>query len=171
MSFDVIVVWVEVHPICKLVIFCFLELNAILLRSVFVNPVFMREGQFAWSSNSPLQCVLLYRVRHVFYLSSMYTSWRVVWHYKLFDQCWSRSVWANWHSGGVHLRFLKNKTSWTCHLKFFTICMISLCICQPCVPERRSVRSMLIAVCMGQLTFRRCSPSILKKQNLVNPSS
>jgi hypothetical protein len=101
--------------------------------------------------------------------------------------------------------------------------MISLCICQPCVPERRSgllnhltfrfsvsfpiecgmffiyrrctppdrlygitdrsinvdrdlyrsigvgcmalqtVRSMLITVCTGQLAFRRCSPSILKK--------
>jgi hypothetical protein len=103
-----------------------LELNVILLRSVFVNPVFMREGRFAWSSNSPLQRVFLYRVRHVFYLSPMYTSWRVVWHYRSFDQCWSWSVRANWHSRGVHFRFLKNKTSWTRHLKFFTVCMISL---------------------------------------------
>jgi hypothetical protein len=47
MSFDGTVVWVEVHPICRLVIFCFLELNVILLRSVFVNPVFLREVWFA----------------------------------------------------------------------------------------------------------------------------
>jgi hypothetical protein len=126
MSFDGTVVWVEVHPICKLVIFCLLELNAIFLQSVFVNPVFLRKGRFAWSSNSPLQRVLFYKVRHVFYLSPMYTSWRAVWHYRPFDQCWSWSVWANWHSGGVHLWFLKSKTSWTRHLKFFTVCMISL---------------------------------------------
>ncbi len=82
-----------------------------------------------------------------------------------------------------------------------TVCMISLCICQPRVPEGRSglldhptlpflvcpflqnvacflfiadahlltgcmalqtVRSVLIAVCKGQLAFRRCSPSIFK---------
>jgi hypothetical protein len=60
-------------------------------------------------------------VRHVFYLSLMYTSWRAVWHYRPFDQCWSRSVRANWHSGGVHLRFLKNKTLWTHHFKIFTV--------------------------------------------------
>jgi hypothetical protein len=47
MSFDGTVVWVEVHPICRLVIVCLLELNVILLRSVFVNPVFLREGRFA----------------------------------------------------------------------------------------------------------------------------
>ncbi len=47
MSFDGIVVWVEVHPICRLVIFYLLELNAILLQSVFVNPVFLREGRSA----------------------------------------------------------------------------------------------------------------------------
>ncbi len=35
----------------------------------------------------------------------------------------------------------------------------------------QTVRLVLILVCTGQLTFRRCSPSILKKQNLVNPSS
>ncbi len=139
MSFNGTIVWVEVHPICRLVIFCFLELNAIFLRSVFVNLVFLRKDRFSWSSNSPLQRVLLYRVRHVFYLSPMYTPWRVVWHYRSFDQCWSRSVQANWHSRGVHLRFLKNKTSWTRHFKFFTVCVIFLCICQPCVPERRSV--------------------------------
>ncbi len=28
--------------------------------------------------------------------------------------------------------------TWTRHLKFSTVCMISFCICQPCVPERRS---------------------------------
>ncbi len=105
MSFDGMVVWVEVRPICRLVIFCLLELNAILLRSVFVNLVFLREDRFAWSSNSPFQRVLLYRVRHVLYLSPMYTSRRAVWHYRPFDQCWSRSVRANWHSGGVHLQF------------------------------------------------------------------
>jgi hypothetical protein len=60
-------------------------------------------------------------VRHVFYLSLMYNSWRVVWHYRSFDQCLSRSIRANWHSRGVHLRFLKNKTSWTRHLKIFTV--------------------------------------------------
>jgi hypothetical protein len=47
MSFDGMVVGVGVHPICRLVIFCLLELNAILLRSVFVNPVFLREDRFA----------------------------------------------------------------------------------------------------------------------------
>ncbi len=126
MNFDGMVIWVEVHPICRLVIFCLLELNAILLRSVFVNPVYLREDRCAWSSNYPLQLVLLYRVRHVLYLSSMYTSRQAVWHYRSFDECGSRSVRGNWHSGGVHLRFLKNKTSWTLHLKFFTVCMISL---------------------------------------------
>ncbi len=39
---------------------------------------------------------------------------------------------------GVHLRFLKNVTSWTRHLKFLTVCMVPLHICQPCVLERRS---------------------------------
>ncbi len=47
MSFDGTIVWVEVHPICRLVTFCLMELNVILLRSVFVNLVFLREGQFA----------------------------------------------------------------------------------------------------------------------------
>jgi hypothetical protein len=46
MSFDGIVVWVEVHPICRLVTFCLLELNAILLQSVFINFVFLRKGRF-----------------------------------------------------------------------------------------------------------------------------
>ncbi len=44
MTFDGIVVWVDVHPICILVIFCFLELNAILLRFVFVNCVLERRS-------------------------------------------------------------------------------------------------------------------------------
>jgi len=65
--------------------------------SIFVNPMFLRKGQFIWLSNSLLQRVLLYRVRHVFYSSPMHTSWRAVWHYRPFDQCWSQSVRANWH--------------------------------------------------------------------------
>jgi hypothetical protein len=106
-------------------------------------------------------CILtsLCKVWHVFYLSPMYTSWPAVWHYRPFDQCWSRSVRANWRGlygitdssisvdrglyGPIsileeHLRFLKNRTSWTRHLKFLTVCMISLCICQPRVLKRRS---------------------------------
>jgi hypothetical protein len=47
MNSDGTVFWVEDHPICRLVIFCLLELNAILLQSVFVNPVFLKEGRFA----------------------------------------------------------------------------------------------------------------------------
>jgi hypothetical protein len=157
----------------------------------------------------------------------MYTSWPAIWQYRPFDQCWSGSVRANWrglygitdrswsvraneHSRGVHLRFLKNRTSWTRNLKFLTVCMVPLHICQPCVLEGRSslldhptlpflvcpflqsvacflfivdahlltgcmalqtARLVMIAVCTSQLAFRRCSPSILKKQNLPNPSS
>jgi len=39
------------------------------------TPCSWEKVGFAWSSNSPLQRVLLYRVCHVFYLSPMYTSW------------------------------------------------------------------------------------------------
>jgi len=54
--------------------------------------------------------------------------------YRLFDQCWLSSIQVNC----IHLQFLKIKTSWTHHLKFFTVCMMSLSICQPCVLKRRS---------------------------------
>ncbi len=47
MSFDGMVVWVDVRPIYRLVIFCLLELNAILLLSIFVNLVFLIEDRFA----------------------------------------------------------------------------------------------------------------------------
>ncbi len=126
MSFDDMVVWVEVHPICRLVVFCLLESNAILLRSVFVNPVFLREDQFAWSSNSPLQRVLFFWVRHVLYLLPMYTSRRAV---GITDR--SISVDRGLYGAiGIQEVFTfdpkKNKTSWTLHLKFFTVCTISL---------------------------------------------
>jgi hypothetical protein len=95
----------------KLTNFTIVELNAIFLRSVFVNIVFLREGRFAWSSNSLPQCVLLYKVRHVFLFIA-----------------------------DVHL--LTSSTA------------------------LQTVRSVLIAVCTGQLAFRMCSLSILNKQIL-----
>jgi hypothetical protein len=43
-----------------------------------------------------LVCPFLGLGWHVFWLSRMHTSWSVVWHYRPFDQWWSRSVRANW---------------------------------------------------------------------------
>ncbi len=50
---------------------------------------------------------LLCRVVDVFYLLSVDTSWRAIWHYRPLDRCRSRSVRADWHSRGVHLPFWK----------------------------------------------------------------
>jgi len=47
--------------ICRLVIFCLLKLNVIVLRFVSVNPTFVREGRFAYLSD-PLVSHVLKRV-------------------------------------------------------------------------------------------------------------
>jgi hypothetical protein len=50
---------------------------------------------------------LLFKAMDVFYFLWVDTSWPAVWHYRPLDRSWSRFVRDNWHSGDVHLQFLK----------------------------------------------------------------
>jgi hypothetical protein len=96
-------------------------------------------------------CMALQTVRSVLVaVCTGQLAW-AVWHYKPFHQCWSRSVRANWRG----LYGITDRSISVDRGLYRPIGMSCMAL--------QTVPSVLIAICTGQLAFRRCSPSILKK--------